>query len=315
MKPHAVRTSARTGFTLVELLVVIAIMAALGALLVMFYPSVSSQAAEANGAANLQGWLNIARQTAIRNQNPSGLRLWIQTQNLATLQVTQCSYIEQPEDFSGGTLITPGPNSTTVLISGADVTGGFSSTGNSALYAVQSGDYLEVLGSGLMHSIAPPTAANPNPVQFNGAVSQLSLSTPVPFQVTAAAGTGTPNYRILRAPRVLGQDMLTLPGGVVVDLQTNTTYGNFVPITPTYVPSATGPVQSGGYVDVLFSPTGAVLLPRVPQAYLAFWVRQPDITNPANVFAGNPTIIAVFGQTGLVGAYAPAPTNPYIDIY
>src|SRR6266581_4234766 len=78
----------RTGFTLVELLVVMAIIAFLAALLVAFLPSIASQTAEANAAVNLQGWLNIARQKAVRNQNPYGLRLWVKDTSLLVGQGT-----------------------------------------------------------------------------------------------------------------------------------------------------------------------------------------------------------------------------------
>src|SRR5947208_238931 len=105
MMPHFRRE--RAGFTLVELLVVIAIIAFLAALIIAFFPSINAQTAEANGAVNLQGWLNIARQKAIRNQNPYGLRLWVNVdptvpRTLAMLQVIECQYIEQPEDFTSG---------------------------------------------------------------------------------------------------------------------------------------------------------------------------------------------------------------------
>ena len=47
-----------------------------------------------------------------------------------------------------------------------------------------------------------------------------------------------------------------------------------------------------------------------------FWVRQPDPAAASDIFAGAPTVIAVFAQTGLVAAYPPVKTgaNPYVDI-
>src|SRR5436305_2067939 len=70
------RQSFHAGFTLIELLVVMFIMAVLASLLVAFWPSVQAQAREARGAGDLQGWCQIARQKAIRNQNPYGVRLF-----------------------------------------------------------------------------------------------------------------------------------------------------------------------------------------------------------------------------------------------
>ena len=78
---------------------------------------------------------------------------------------------------------------------------------------------------------------------------------------------------------------------------------------------------AGASVDVLFSPSGAVITPSLTQDKVLLWVRQPDTQspnqggNPNNVFSGTPTIIAVFAQTGLVGAYPPVPgATPYQDV-
>jgi prepilin-type N-terminal cleavage/methylation domain-containing protein len=292
------RPTRRAAFTLVELMVVLAIILFLTALLVAFLPAVYSQNAESQGAVNLQGWLNIARQKAIRNQNPYGLRLWVNSQNLATLQVVECQYIEQPDDFTSQTATISAliPPYNTVNFTGIDLTGGMG--GNASLYPVQPNDYLEVLGTGLMHQVIGVSSP-----------TTLIIATPLPFPLNAAT-----NFRIMRQARVIGSETLPLPDGVVVDLQTNTTYNNPLP-TFQYVPPQ--PNATGAYVDVLFSPAGSLL--GVSQGYLAFWVRQPDLSavgSPTNVFSGSPTIIAVFAQTGLVGAYPPVPgATPYSDIH
>ncbi len=328
MTPNLRRT--RAGFTLVELLVVIAIIAFLAALIIAFFPSINAQSAEANGAANLQGWLNIARQKAIRNQNPYGLRMWVKDTTLftpplasPTFFVSECQYIEQPDDFVGGTLYTTSDGATVANIYGVDVTGGFS---DPTLYPVQAGDYLEVLGTGLMHSIAYPTSTS---VQYNlgNTTSSIQISSGIPFAIgsqppatpppyTPAPGIAT--YRILRAPRVIGSETLPLPGGVFIDLQTNTTYSNALPIVYLYPPQPpVNPPPNGAYVDVLFSPSGAVMTPGVTGGTMNLWVRQPDTNSPGNAFAGNPTIIAVFAQTGFVGAFPPSASaaSPYVDIH
>jgi prepilin-type N-terminal cleavage/methylation domain-containing protein len=287
----------RAGFTLVEMMVVLAIIAILAALLLAFMPSIASQTAESNGAANLQGWLNIARQKAIRNQNPYGLRIWIP--DTSTMLATECSYIEQPEDFTSttGTITTSTTNvaNDTINFSGVDVTGGLGA--NSTQWPIQAGDYLEVLGSGLMHQIAAVDGAN----------QRLLLTTGTPFPISSAIG-----WRIMRSPRVVNDERLAMPGDVIIDLTTNTTYSNPLPTV-----AAQG--AAGGSIDVLFGPSGAVLGGNMSTTFLALWVRLPD-TGPGgnvnNVFAGTPTVIAVFRQTGLVGAYPPIPgATPYANIY
>ena len=308
-------TLTRSGFTLVELLVVISIIAFLAALTVAFYPSINSQTSEAQGAANFQGWLNLARQKAIRNQNPFGVRLWIQnaTDNTQAnfMQVVECSYIEQPDDFVGGTLTSSTASSPpTVTIAGVDVTGGFAP--DTTLYPVQPGDYLEVLGNGLMHSIAQPSAANGGaPVVYDpkSNTSTLFLTTAIPYAVN-----NTSSYRILRAPRPVGEEKLPLPSGVVIDLNTNTTFSNALPGTA--LTAATGTTPGTACVDVLFGPAGSVITSQLAQNTMNFWVRSPDPNNPSNVFAGSPTLIVVYAKTGLVAAVTPAQSasGPYIDI-
>ena len=65
----------RRGFTLVELLVVIAIAAILAGIGMYAFGSFRDNSAVNNGAVLLQSWLQTARQRAIRDQAPRGLRL------------------------------------------------------------------------------------------------------------------------------------------------------------------------------------------------------------------------------------------------
>jgi prepilin-type N-terminal cleavage/methylation domain-containing protein len=282
----------RHGFTLVELLVVMAIIVFLAGILVALMPSLATRTAEANGAANLQGWLSAARQKAIRNQNPYGLRLWVRDKT--TMAVTDCAYIEQPDDFTGGTVATtigatPGVYDT-VVFTGVDLTNGFGMT-DPTVWLVQPGDFFEILGSGLMHRITAVTSP-----------TSVTLLTGTPYQITNAT-----NYRILRQARVATGETLSLPEGVIIDLNTNATYGNALPPLVTQGPQ-------GASIDILFSPSGAVITPGLTSDKVCLWVRLPDQQNPS-VFAGTPTIIAVFASTGYSGAYPPVPgATPYIQV-
>jgi prepilin-type N-terminal cleavage/methylation domain-containing protein len=96
-------TIARRGFTLVELLVVIAIIVGLMAMVALAAPRFAERQGPSRGAMQLQSWLNLSRQMAIRDQRPRGIRM------LPPIGLTfrdndknysrELQYIEQPDDF------------------------------------------------------------------------------------------------------------------------------------------------------------------------------------------------------------------------
>src|SRR5881397_3642817 len=95
-------TVARRGFTLIELLVVISIMVALMAMIALAAPRFAERQGPSRGAGQLQSWLNLARQTAIRDQRPRGLRILPPTQTPVPNDANyarELRYIEQPDDF------------------------------------------------------------------------------------------------------------------------------------------------------------------------------------------------------------------------
>src|SRR5574340_1255625 len=65
----------RTGFTMVEMLVVLGIILMLSVLTVLFMPRISERQRVAQGADLLQGWLLMAKQRALRDRVPTGIRL------------------------------------------------------------------------------------------------------------------------------------------------------------------------------------------------------------------------------------------------
>src|SRR5439155_22119725 len=94
---------ARWGFTLVELLVVISIMVALMAMIALAAPRFAERQGPSRGAMQLQSWLNLARQTAIRDKRPRGLRMLLPVgqpyKDNDKNYARELQYIEQPEDF------------------------------------------------------------------------------------------------------------------------------------------------------------------------------------------------------------------------
>jgi prepilin-type N-terminal cleavage/methylation domain-containing protein len=273
---------ARSGYTLIELLVVISLIAVLAGLTMAFLPNAVSSAREARAPVQFQTRLNVANQRALRDQAPRGLRLWQSTDNPA--YVVECQYVEQPDDFAAGAIIS-GTTADIVKFS-ADLSNGNT---DPKYWSVQPGDYLEVMGTGLMHQIVP---VDPKTVQ---------VKPPLPHKVV----TATANYRIARSPRAVGDETLKMPDGTVIDLQTNGDFGNPLP------PLDPNLISGTGFVDILFAPSGAVISRGVATANIHLWVRapDPDPIKAGDFYRGDPTIVSVFVRTGLVEAFSPAPLS------
>src|SRR5207248_9342123 len=96
----------RPGFTLIELLVVMAIISFLAALLVLIGPGLLKSEKAARGAQTLQGLLFVAKQQALRDRNPDGIRLLQDNDSY----VRSFQYIQQPGDFTGGKVMVNPPS-------------------------------------------------------------------------------------------------------------------------------------------------------------------------------------------------------------
>jgi prepilin-type N-terminal cleavage/methylation domain-containing protein len=324
MKRHTLQRAARRGFTLVEMLVVVTLFLLLAGLTVAFLRNFRGSSAS-QGTTQLYGWLNQARQRAIRDRNPYGLRLVYDTKYDPTAsglaaQLDQLQYIEQPDDFyTPGVLysdICPGGSNDALYVSKGfsppvalgytyvhfqtapgstsvpDFTGGFQ--GDKTLWPVQPGDYLEVNGSGRVHRIASTIFGDPfEGVNYNaknaaagntlGLVLVSKPDLPVPL-------SGSWQYRIIRRPRVVGEDALRLPQGTVINLaQTND--GKNYNYSPPAVPPA-------GY-DILFGPKGQVIGPAAAYDKIMFWIHETAGAPTEN----DPNLIVINTRAGSIAAY------------
>ncbi|MBV9122884.1 MAG: type II secretion system protein [Planctomycetes bacterium] len=267
----------RAGFTLIELLVVIAIIVILASLTAAVLPNLRNRQRASQGAAQVQGWLLEAKEWALRDQAPRGLRLI--DPGPPNHLVTTLQYIEQPADLIGGQITF---NNTTATDAKTDFSGGFASANDPTLWPVQKGDYLEVDGQNQLFGIA----AVPN-------TTTLTLTNaPVP---PAATFSG---YRIIRGARVrVGETPLQMSSDVAIDLNTNGWYGNPLPYNPN-IPN---------YVDIMFAPSGTVLVPGAGNDKIQLWVRDTSQDQPGTqTFSGDQTLITVYIRTGRV---APNPVD------
>lgn len=288
----------RSAFTLIELLVVIALILVLAGLAAAFLPSIGENSRVANGAIMVQQMVLTARQKALRDRVACGVRLvTVDPKSGAQVlnAVTTLQYIEQPDDYP----LATGPTCTVLPTS---LFQAFLNVNVGA--AVDTGDYLEIMGNGLVHRISQPPVVG-------GANTMLTLNSPVPYAFNA-----TTQFRIIRQPRATSDDVVTLPGtttgesaaggSVVIDLTTNTnaalTNGNTNPL-PYYLPA-------NGYLDILFSPSGQVISQNVTRDAIYLWFR--DLSDPAGVGNGPQAILGIYARSGSTAVHPPAPgTDPY----
>src|SRR5262245_16474054 len=87
-RPHL-----RSGFTLIEMLVVMGIIILIAALGFLFLPNLDRNKGVPNGTTQVQAWINLMKQQALRDQKPKGIRLI----HDGTGKCVQLQYIEQPD--------------------------------------------------------------------------------------------------------------------------------------------------------------------------------------------------------------------------
>jgi hypothetical protein len=263
---------------------VILLLLTLFGLTVAFLPRVQERERAARGADRLQGWLLIAKQRALRDRTPTGLRLIIDSAN--PNWVRDLEYVQQPDDYSGGTFLRYDTVGSELFaeFSGVDFTGGLGfGPGAPDLAPVQPGDYLEVFGGGLVHQII-------------GVVGQTRLK--LNFR-TVVTNSPTSNYRIIRQPRRLaGEQPLQMPEKVVIDRSPYPT-----PTSPTLsqnLPVRTVFGTSTSFIEILFAPSGSVVGQGTGSDRIVLWVRDTSQTDPR---LGEPRLITVYVRTGFIAAH------------
>jgi prepilin-type N-terminal cleavage/methylation domain-containing protein len=303
----------RHGFTLIELLVVISFLVVLATLTVAVLPRLQERARASRGGDLLHGWFLEAKQMALRDRGPRGLRLLVQVDPQYGLVVRQAQYIQQPDNFTGGVLVFDTPGTPTAMqnkatIIGVALDGGFPQPPtyppDLLQYPVQPGDYLQVQG-GQAHLITHVYPPNPVAGTPGYVLTATTLWDPVnlpPAPATATPPYSTAEYQIIRQPRpITGEPVLDLPNDVVIDMNP--------PPNQHSVPDGTVAVTtlSGLSYDILFTPSGTVTgAIGESTGKIILWVRDPgqDPDQP-----GDQPLIVIFCRTGRSGGY-PVNFNP-----
>jgi prepilin-type N-terminal cleavage/methylation domain-containing protein len=300
----------RTAFTLIEMLVAIGILLTLATLTVAFLPGLTNFQKVQNSAGQVQGWLLTAKQRALRDQLPRGLRLLVDSDGKT---VRQLQYIEQPEDITGGTgqpLTLSVVGATTLTMGGMDLAGGLdpgNNGGNLTLWPVQAGDFL---------FFDPPTSPNPC-YKITGVTSQGQAPS---NQITTNSNySWTPKFAIIRGPRVLtGEPLLQLSRDIAIDV-TPTTPGPTSTsslIVSTALPDPTVSTNpKATYYDLMFGASGAITgvyyntvtstgtnsgsLPAGLVNKIVLWMH--DVTQDTGV--GTQVLVTIYTRTGTIAVH------------
>jgi prepilin-type N-terminal cleavage/methylation domain-containing protein len=306
----------REGFTLVEMLVAISILTVIATLSIAVIPVIQQRAKASQGGDRLQGWLLEAKQMALRDGAPRGVRLLIDPN---TMYSTSALYIQQPDNFTGGVLIfdppggaTSNPNKATII--GVALDGGLPVPPNYPpdlpQYPVQPGDYLQVQG-GQAHVITHVYPPNPVTSTPGYVLTQTALWDTVNLPPAPAPTYQTTNYTIIRQPRpIAGEPVLYFPDDVAVDMTTNTAVSSRS--IPDWTAAAITP--SGLSYDIIFTPSGT-LTGSIGNGNgkIILWVRDvtQDIDQP-----GEMPLICIFCRTGRTGGFQNnyQNGNPYLYV-
>jgi prepilin-type N-terminal cleavage/methylation domain-containing protein len=329
---HRSPSSPRPAFTLVELMVVIVIIAALAGLAVLLVPQLQDSQRVAKGADTVQGALFMAKQMALRDQQPRGVRLVV---NPADGLVHSLQFIEQPPyyaptgSFLMGVQLTADPSNPNNFLAltgyfngppppnNLDFFAGNPGNNNQSIWPVQPGDYLELIGYNKPDALYLITGVQASGFNGAGKGDSLTLATSLPtnmlptplnagtaqyqsFQyVTLPNGTslawrGLP-YRIVRGPRaMLGSQPINLPADVVVDVPAATKHA-----LGTNCGSQVQADSQTNQVDIMFDSSGKVLRTAGQNGKVILWVYDPT-GNPA---AGDQTLVTVYTRTGTIASH------------
>jgi prepilin-type N-terminal cleavage/methylation domain-containing protein len=300
--PHLNTWHRRRGLTLTELLVVIVIVVTLAALVLAVSPRLGEHQRASAGADLLQQWLLTAKQRALRDRQPCGVRLLRDSANPSI--VTTLQFIEQPPEFAEGKLTVQ--TTSIVLIEGTDLSGGMpaQTQQDKARWLVRplayGPDYLQIADGDPLLRIKDVAPSNSPP----GWLVQIENDN-IP---AGRVGTSTSSYRIIRSPRAQsGESPLALPKSIAVDCGSGRSYPPQM-FSPGLQP----------WIDILFDPSGNVMLGGRTTGKIILWVR--DVSLDPLPITDRERLITVYTRTGFIASHpvdlldadrCGFPDNPY----
>lgn len=274
-------TNTRRGFTLVELLVAIGVLIALAAIAVVALPDINKQRGVDNAAAEVQGYLLIAKNRSARDKVERGVRFTFDT---STGLCRSVQYIGRPDNYvppTGSTLSATGgggtaPTTVTLTVPSTETVTSF----------LQAGDVLEIAETGSVYSLLGVTGS--------GTTYTLTI-TPGLEEAAGLSGTYSLNdagFRFVRTPRpLLGEKPLQLDQDVAINFDSSaavTTQADFT--------------LTSGRLDILFTPTGtAYTLPDANARAAIIFAMTDESLDPS----AEARLLTVYPKTGAIGSFKP----------
>ena len=316
-----IQTRRRPGMTLMELMVVIVLILVLAGLGFAFIPNLDRNKGVPNAVTQVEGWINLSKQQALRDHRPHGIRL-IHDGNG---HCTSLQYIEQPDPIA-----PRGPGLFLALYRDVDAmmqpTGPTKAIllqrdnmGNpqpSQWEGVEIGDFLElsgeVTGTSLVTGVAGAT------LTLDRIIDGTELA------VAASPVSMVNGFKVIRSPRPLvGEPMLQMHRDVYIDLtgcypcplnplfwvppppfagySFNASWG------PKPIPLAEQKTGDVNYIDILFNSSGVVA--NAPTGQYILTVRHID--RPTDVL-----LVCIYTRTGKITAHSAVVdipgANPYV---
>lgn len=303
----------RAGYTLVEILVVMGLMMLLAALAAAVgYSGLIGSQRVVGASDRASGWLIIARQTAVRDRAPRGVRFIGVPDPSGAVYFREAQYVEAPEAFIPNPNQESNPQGPRLVfaydwLGPAQPTRGGNAVDSKEVYFVATnpldlaefydrvtvGDTLILPEFNATYRVTTAPAAAQSNLEVGGVTIPAAQAVKITLQTQpdlAAAGvraappppTGKPTTLVTykyafqgQARPVLGEPVLQLTNGMAIDYRVTgqtTTLG--VPLKRDA--SGNPEVDADGKVtfDILFSPSGQVL--GNANSLICLWVRNPE---------------------------------------